>query len=66
MVAEISFLKFNQPAAGEQKFEENTVAETCFPDEERKRSLGQKNRLFISKKNGKIIVSVTVNSVAPL
>ena len=32
----------------------------------RKRSLRQENWLFIYKKNGKIIVSVTVNSVASL
>ena len=48
-------------------FGKNTVAETSFRDEERKRSLRQENWLFIyKKKNGKIIVSVTVNSVAPL
>ena len=42
-------------------FGKNTVAETSFRDNERKRSLRQKNWLFIYKKNGKIIVSVAVN-----
>ena len=63
--AEPHFLKFSQPATGEKKIVENTVAETSFFNEKRKRSLRQKNRLFIYKKNGKIIVLVTVNSVAP-
>ena len=45
-VTETSFLKFSQPAAGEKKFGENTVAETSFRDEERKRSLRQKNWKF--------------------
>ena len=64
-VAVTSFLKFSQPAAGDKKFEENTVFETSFRDEERKRSR-QENWLFIYKKNGKVIASVTVNSVPPL
>jgi hypothetical protein len=45
-VAVTSFLKFSQPAAGENKFGKNTVAETNFRDEERKRSLRQKNWKF--------------------
>ena len=45
-VAVTSFLKFSQPAAGEKNFGENTVAETNFRDEERKRSLRQKNGKF--------------------
>ena len=45
-VAETSFLKFSQPAAGEKYFGKNTVAETSFPDEERKLSLRQKNWKF--------------------
>ena len=65
-VAETSFFKFSQPAVGEKHFGENTVPETSFPDEERKRSLRQKNWLFIYKKKWKDNVSVTVNSVAPL
>ena len=59
--------KLISPPQAKKMFCKNTVAETSFRDEERKRSLRQENWLFIyKKKNGNIIVSVTVNSVAPL
>ena len=45
-VAVTSFLKFSQPAAGDKTFGENTVTETSFRDEEKKRSLRQKNWKF--------------------
>ena len=35
-VVETSFLKFSQPAAGEKKFGEDTVAEPSFPDQKKK------------------------------
>ena len=46
MVAVTSFFKFSQPAAGKKQFGENTAAETSFRDEERKRSMRQKNWKF--------------------
>ena len=59
--------KVISPPQAKKMFSKNMVAETSFRDEERKRSLTQENWLFIyKKKNGKIIVLVTVNSVAPL
>ena len=36
-VVEISFLKFSQPAAGENFFGKNTIAEPSFPDEKKKK-----------------------------
>ena len=51
----------NQPAAGEKKFGENTVAETSFRDKERKWSLRQKNWKFnFFLKNEKIKKQIMV------
>ena len=47
------FSNLVSPPQAQNNFRQNTVAETRFHDEERKRSLRQKNRLFIDKNKWK-------------
>ena len=55
--------KLISPPHAKKLFGKNTVAETSFRDEETET---EKLVVYLQKKMEKIIVSVTVNSVAPL